>query len=382
MSTILFAGGGTGGHIFPNLAICERMLASVPASVSQGSTDGGTDAPSPLFAVSSRSLDAEICDKAGVPYVGVAAKPWSSKPWHWPGFIASLMAGRRQVEEIIEKYGVSAVVATGGYVSGPAVMAAHRRGVPVALVNLDAVPGKANRKLASLATTVFTAYDTEALPGATLVGLPLRYCALGPDDPREARTQLGLDGERDTLMVTGGSQGAESVNRTVIELISRPDVRRAMENWQVLHITGPGKEHEVADAYARMGMPAAVLAFCDTMGLAWRAATVAVSRSGAGAVAEAWANAVPTVFLPYPHHKDDHQRLNALALTQLGGAILVRDLIDPKANAAQLAGQIQALIRHPAKRQAIIDALTQNRPNDGATVIAQWLMDHIESAAA
>jgi UDP-N-acetylglucosamine--N-acetylmuramyl-(pentapeptide) pyrophosphoryl-undecaprenol N-acetylglucosamine transferase len=151
-----------------------------------------------------------------------------------------------------------------------------------------------------------------------------------------------------------------------------------MRNWQVLHITGPTKESDMAAAYAQLGVPAQVMPFCDTMGLAWGAATVAISRSGAGSVAEAWANAVPTIFLPYPFHKDDHQRLNAGPIVAAGGAVLLKDLVDAPANASQLAAPMLELVCGEAKREAMAAALRATTPIDGAEAVAQWVREVVK----
>jgi len=393
-ATILFAGGGTGGHIYPNLAVWERLAAS----------------HSPLrahFLLSNRSLDADIVSKLNIPFTQLTVKPWSSKPWHWPAFLSALYASKKTVQRIIERENVKAVVVTGGFVSGPAAMAASAMKVPLALVNLDAVPGKANRRMAAKASVVFSAYDSPLLPKATRIGLPLRMSAVAPSrgagfldtshaartlpsgalivalpggaydsDAEEAREQLGLDPNRYTLMITGGSHGAQSVNQAVIELLRHREVLAAMKHWQVLHITGPTKDGDLSATYAQLGIPAKVISFCDTMGLAWGAATLAISRSGAGAVAEAWANAVPTIFLPYPFHKDDHQRLNAGPMVDAapgGGAVLLKDLIDAKQNASQLATPVLELVCDERKRDAMVAALRATRPVDGAEAVAQWV---------
>ncbi len=391
--TILFAGGGTGGHVFPNLAIHERL---------------GSEAASGLirshFLLSNRDLDRDILARTGIPFTQLSVKPWSNKPWHWPAFLAALLQSKKQVEAIIDRENVKAIVITGGFVSGPAAMAAQSCRIPLALVNLDAVPGKANRQMAAKARKrghVFSAYDTPVLPGATRIGLPLRLSAIKsssefrvpssdlkgtPDhetrssDLRTRNSELEtpnsklLDPHRYTLLITGGSQGASSVNLAVLELLRHREVQAAMKHWQILHITGPAKDQEIAAAYAALDMPATVLPFCDVMGQAWGAATIAISRSGAGSVAEAWANAVPTIFLPYPFHKDDHQRLNAGPIVEAGGAVLLKDLIDPKLNASQLAAPLLELICDEKRRDAMVDRLKQTRPADGAEVVAKWVM--------
>jgi UDP-N-acetylglucosamine--N-acetylmuramyl-(pentapeptide) pyrophosphoryl-undecaprenol N-acetylglucosamine transferase len=144
----------------------------------------------------------------------------------------------------------------------------------------------------------------------------------------------------------------------------------------VLHLCGhtPGAAEELKAAYAKAEIPARVETFCNEMGLAWSAATIAISRSGAGSVAEAWANATPTIFLPYPYHKDQHQRLNALPLSEAGAALLMSDQIDPRVNAKQITGPLLALMTNAQRRIHMAELMRQKMPPDGADVVAQWLM--------
>src|SRR5690606_34808033 len=150
--------------------------------------------------------------------------------------------------------------------------------------------------------------------------------------PAQAREALGLAPDQPVLLVTAGSQGAATINRMMMALVKHPQGRAALADWQVYHLSGAREREAVERAYAEAGVAARVEPFCQRMGLAWRSAELAISRAGAGSVAEVLANAVPTIFMPYPYHKDQHQRLNALPLADAGGAVLVQDHIDAEAN--------------------------------------------------
>ena len=247
---------------------------------------------------------------------------------------------------------------------------------------------QANRRLAASATKTFTVYDSPLLPGAARIGLPLRRSAVGLCDVRDARLPPDVDLDCPPIIIAGGSQGALSVNDAVGHLARYPQVQHVLEGWQILHITGPGAPsrkggangERIADAksaYDALGIPSRVMPFCDAMGDAWRAATVAISRSGAGAVAEAWTNATPTIFLPYPFHKDDHQRLNAEPLAADGGCILLRDLKDAGANASQMVGPFMQLACDDAKRKVMIETLRESEPADGADAVAHWVAQQV-----
>lgn len=359
--TILFAGGGSGGHIFPGIAIRERLLERMPNC--QG-----------RFVVSFRQIDTHIMTAQQLPFTTVPVLPFSPRPWRWFRFLRAWSNSVRTVRKLIAEQNVVAVVTTGGFVSAPAVIAARKCRVPVAMVNLDAVPGRANRMLLRHAGELFTAYRHPIMPSAVHIGVPLRRHAIGPDDPREARAQLGLDPERHTLLITGASQGAQSVNRMMVEMTRLTTIARTLAHWQVLHLAGAKDVDAIRAAYTNVGIPARVETFIDRMGLAWRAATVAISRAGAGSVAEAWVNATPTIFMPYPYHKDEHQKHNAQPLVAVSAAILLRDQIDPIANARAMIGPLSALVTNEGERNNMSRWMRENRPPDGAQAVTDWLV--------
>ncbi|MCX5663035.1 MAG: UDP-N-acetylglucosamine--N-acetylmuramyl-(pentapeptide) pyrophosphoryl-undecaprenol N-acetylglucosamine transferase [Planctomycetota bacterium] len=359
-TTILFAGGGTGGHIFPSLAIVERLRE--------------TNCPSkPHFLVSNRPLDAQILGKESLTYTPLVARPPSLQPIKLFAFGRAWFESVAQTTHVIQQMSAVALVAMGGFVAAPAVWAARKAGIPVVLVNLDAVPGMANKQMSRWATEVFSAYATPVLPRANLVGFPLRRSVIGPADVAVARRELSLDPERDTLLVTGASQGAESINNMMIELLNLAQPRKALRAWQVLHLSGPADVERLRKAYEQAQVPARVEAFCNAMGMAWRAADIAVSRAGAGSVAEAWANATPTLFFPYPYHKDQHQRLNTDPLVRIGAAKVFTDKIEPMPNARQLTGPLMALMSNTQQRLHMAELMRERQPGDGAMAIAQWL---------
>lgn len=361
--TILYAGGGTGGHIFPSIAIQERV-ADIDANVR------------PHFLTSQRPLDAQIMADHHFDTTPLPARPMSMRPWHWLGIYKQWRASMNAVDRVIDQHKPIALVAMGGFVAAPAAKAAKRRGVPVLLVNLDAVPGRANRYIAGLATQCFTAYPTDAFADAQLVGVPLRKSALATVDPAAARAALGLTTDRETLLITGASQGARSINQALVALTEDAPFRKAMASWQIYHLAGDNAEDIAAlkAAYAKHGIPAVVQPFTHEMGLTWAAATIAVSRAGAGSVAEVWSSATPTIFLPYPFHKDQHQKLNAAPLVDTDTALMLEDLVDPARNARQLAAPLTQLMQNPGEQQRIRQSLREHQPREGADAAARWLM--------
>lgn len=365
MKTFIFAGGGTGGHIFPALAIHEQLQ------------ELAGDKARSLFVCSSRPLDAEILRREGVPFRIIPARPFSVRPIPLVRFVWTWGGALRAARQVIREAGANAhIIAMGGFVAAPVARAAAVERAPVTLVNMDAVPGKANRWVASMAQHVFTSAPVPARYQRRWRAVPpiVRNSAIAGMPPPQCRAALGLDPARLTLLVTGASQGARSINRLLIRLVrDRPELLRS---WQIIHQTGAGEDAAVRDTYAAAGIPALIQPFFEHMGPAWGAADLAVSRAGAGSVAEAWANHTPTLFLPYPYHRDQHQRHNAQPLEAVGGAVIATDRIDEHANAgpAGPGAILDALIRDAPRRDRMRAALRGLGPADGARRIAVELL--------
>ncbi|KAA0212958.1 MAG: UDP-N-acetylglucosamine--N-acetylmuramyl-(pentapeptide) pyrophosphoryl-undecaprenol N-acetylglucosamine transferase [Leptolyngbya sp. PLA3] len=363
LQAVIFAGGGTGGHIFPAIAILESLHARQP------------DLP-PLFLCSSRDIDRRILEPRALAFRPVPARPFSLRPGPllqfvrtWSGVVRSCTSA---IASHLQKHGVApesaALVATGGFVSAPAVAAARRLGLHTALVNLDAIPGKANRHLASRTDVIFSTY--QAL-GAQLVGPIVRREARAPRDRAACRRRFDLEPARRTLLVTGASQGAESLNRLVPSLVRHNP--QAFADWQILHQAGPERSADVQASYASLPVRAEVVELIDDVGSMWGAADLAIARAGAGTVAEAWINRVPTVFLPYPYHPDEHQRHNAMPLQSAGAALICRDLIDPERNIAAHAEMLVRLLTESRGLLAMSSGFERLAPPDGAEAIASHL---------
>ncbi len=364
---VLLAGGGTGGHIYPNVGILQALRARRP------------EAPA-HFLVSSRPGDASIMDRLGEPFTAspVGPLPPLRRPWTALPFVRDFGAAVRQVLRLLDTHAIRAVVATGGFVSGPAIVAAARRGIPRAMVNLDAVPGQANRVLVRLCSRVFTAYRSSRLPGATAIGLPLRGESVAAVEPAAARETLGLEPARPLLFITGATHGATSIIHMTTELLRRPACAEALRPWQVLHQCGTFPVSELQAAYDAAGVQARVVDYLDVMGHAYAAADLAISRAGAGSVAEAWANATPTLYLPNPYHRDQHQRHNARPMVEGGGALMLDDRVDPVRNADQLGPVLLELTADPRRREGMAEAARQTCPPDGAAAVAAWIDQTIQ----
>ncbi len=359
--TFLFAGGGSGGHISPALAIAERLTDLEPESRS-------------LFACSPRPIDRTMLEQASVAFTVVPGAPFSLRPAGAVRFLRGFTRARRVASELIVRESVDRVVAMGGFVAAPVVAAAARAGVPVTLINLDDPPGKANRWIARRCDQVLTAVE---LPrhrrfARQVTGMPIRRLAMAPGPPEVCRTRLGLAPDRPTLLVTGASQGARSLNALVTALAAQ--AASEFDGWQVLHLAGERDHDRTVAAWDAAGVRAEVRSFVHEMGPVWGAADLAISRAGASSVAEAWANAVPTVFMPYPFHRDRHQERNARPMADAGGAVIEVDHVEISANLPAAGATVRRLMGDRASLGAMRQKLRDTPAPDGAGTVAGLLL--------
>ena len=363
-STVLFAGGGTGGTVGPGVAIAERLLERRPELNIR-------------FLCSDRPVDRRLLDPDGWVSTTTPARSPSIRPRAALAFLQGWLGTRRVTGRMLgELSGRSRVIALGGFVAPPVVAEAVRRRCPVDLVNLDAVAGRANRWVGRRATRVFTAVPTDLPHDGSPVGVPLRRAAMASEGPGEARHALGLDPDRRTLLVTGASQGARSLDRFLLDDIGRADA--VWNGWQVLHLAS-GEVDAIEAAYQDAGIPAVVRPFLDHMGLAWAAADLAISRGGASSVAEIAASRTPAIIIPYPWHADRHQARNAASL-EACGAVEIRD--DPVLGGEAAEGLVKTLhawLADPEEIERRRGAFPGS-PVDSADVLAAAILEGLDEA--
>lgn len=363
----LFAGGGTGGHIYPALAIIEQLQSLDP------------DARCELL-VSDRPNDRDILESLDVPFAPLPAKPFGSRPRSLLRFITSWGPSVRQTRDAIQRLKQShdrvVVIAMGGFVAAPAARAGHCENCEVILINLDAVPGKANELIARKAHAIYSACDIDGHPSWTRVPPIVRASTIEQIEPSEALARFGLDPNTNTLLITGGSTGAQSLNRFLVAFVhAHPD---ALKGWQIIHQTGKQIEdtelNTLRAIYRNASINAWVEHYIDDMGAAYAAADLGIGRCGAGTVAECWGAHLPSIYFPYPYHADQHQLHNAKPLIKAGGAIVCTDHIDPEKNIAAHAQAIAELLDDEDRRKAMRAALQSLGDPDGASLIAQALV--------
>ncbi|MBX6371553.1 MAG: undecaprenyldiphospho-muramoylpentapeptide beta-N-acetylglucosaminyltransferase [Acidothermus sp.] len=315
---VVLAGGGTAGHIEPALALAEALRRRDPGI---GVTMLGT----------SRGLETRLVPARGFELALIPAVPLPRRLT--PALLAvpgRLREAVTSVEKILADVGASVVVGFGGYVALPAYLAARRMRLPYVVHEANARPGLANRWGARFTRFVAVADPSIRLPHAVTVGIPLRTAITTLDRAKlraEAREHFGLLPDAPTLAVTGGSQGARSINQAVIDAL--PELATA--GVQVVHVAGPKQFAEVqpaADA-ARAGLPSdappyVLLAYADRMELVYAAADLLLCRAGALTCAELAAVGLPAVYVPLPHGNGE-QRLNARPVVRAGGGVLISD---------------------------------------------------------
>lgn len=309
--SVVLAGGGTAGHISPMLAIAEAIHRLAPqARQSMIGTPAG--------------LETRLVPEAGYELDLIEKVPFPRRPTRdllrFPGRFRSAI---NAAGEILDRREAEVVVGVGGYVCTPVYLAARRRGIPVVLHEANARPGLANKLGNRFSAFSGVAFENTPLRGAEHVGMPMAQAISRLDRDAErvtARQALGLDPQRPTLVVTGGSSGALNVNRALASAL--PEILST--GAQVLHLTGRGKV--VTDA---TGAPLRAehyhqREYLDGMHLAYAAADLIVARAGAATVCEVAAVGLPAVFVPLPIGNGE-QELNARGLVDAGGALLVKD---------------------------------------------------------
>jgi UDP-N-acetylglucosamine--N-acetylmuramyl-(pentapeptide) pyrophosphoryl-undecaprenol N-acetylglucosamine transferase len=295
---VVLAGGGTGGHLVPAMALASAVeLAGRRPVLVTG------DRP-----IEDRVLAGATWERRRLRVRGFATAGWLGRLQSLRSLPGAVLTAWRWIRQ----WRPALIVLTGGYVALPVGLAARLAGRPFVLVEPNCIPGRTTRLLARMASMVVLLDKTVTLPGraARLGGMPVREAivALG------RRERLPGDGR---LLVLGGSQGARALNLGV------PAALPTDYSGRILHVAGPGRADEARSAYAERGIDAEIVEYLDDMAGALAAADLVVARAGAGTIAELIAATVPAVLVPYPHAADGHQEANARLFARLGGGMVV-----------------------------------------------------------
>ncbi len=350
---VLIAGGGTGGHLFPGIALAQELKRRDPSARI-------------LFVGTARGIETRAVPKAGfeLALLPVSGLKRTGLAGLFMG-LARLPVALVKAMGVVRRFKPQVAVSVGGYAAGPAVLAARMMGVPCVVMEQNAIPGLTNKLLAGVASRVIASLPTTTLAGdkVKVLGnpvradlLPVRESVYQPQSPRR-------------LFVFGGSQGARAINEAMMQLAPRFKEL----NLKVRHQTGEADQQRVRDAYLAAGVTdSTVSAFIDDMASAYRDADLVVCRAGATSIAELTVVGRPSILIPFPGATDDHQTANAKALEQTGACIhvaqsptladelgkLLAELDDDRLNAMAKAAHE---VGRPHAASAIADALEEVR---------------------
>ena len=356
---VAIACGGTGGHLFPGLAVGQELLAR------------GCDV---MLLISPKEVDQQAVRSATgmqivtLPAVGMVRG-------NFVGFFKGFRASCREARRVFAARPPRAVLAMGGFTSAPPVLAGRKLRAATFLHESNTIPGRANRFLSWFVSQAFIGFPSCAERLRTkdilVTGTPVRP-EFVRTDPATARLALGLQPSRDTLLIVGGSQGATAINQLLMRCLD--DLRAALPEIQFLHLTGAKDYEKVSAAYREAKVVAVVRPFLSEMPLALNAATIAISRSGASSLAEFAALRLPAILIPFPTATDNHQFHNARALVETGAA---RMLGEQHASPDNLTRLVISLMTDANERRRLGSALADwHRPN-AAREIAEAVLKKI-----
>jgi UDP-N-acetylglucosamine--N-acetylmuramyl-(pentapeptide) pyrophosphoryl-undecaprenol N-acetylglucosamine transferase len=356
---VAIACGGTGGHVFPGIAVgeqlirhgCDVTLLVSPKEVDQKALKTRTD----MHVVT-------------LPAVGL-------RPGARLAFLNGFRRSYRSSKQLFASRRPCAVLGMGGFTSAPPILAGKALGARTFLHESNTIPGRANRWLSWIVHRACVGFPSAARHlhnrAITITGTPVRP-QIQQRDPGECRDLLRLDARRPVVLVMGGSQGAAGINELVVR--SLRVMSGVARQFQWFHLTGPEDRDKVAQAYEAHGMTAVVHAFFDQMELALGAATVAISRAGASSLAELAAMRLPAVLVPYPAATDDHQFHNARAFVETGAARLLQQ---QEATPEELASLIVELTAAGPVRQGMQRALARWHAPQAAEQITRSLLEAV-----
>ncbi|MBK1831663.1 undecaprenyldiphospho-muramoylpentapeptide beta-N-acetylglucosaminyltransferase [Verrucomicrobiaceae bacterium R5-34] len=349
---VIIACGGTGGHLFPGIAVAEELERQ------------GHEV---LLLISEKKVDAQASSKYGdlrFKTVPAIAKPATLSPKMIP-FLFRLWSTVKQCRAILKEEQADVVLGMGGFTSLPPVMAGKKMGLATYVHDSNAVPGKANRLTARWCRKVLLGFDVakKYFPNSDteVTGTPVRKELEQLPSQADARAKYGLAQDAKTVMVMGGSQGAKHLNTLVVE------AAKAMPGVQFLHITGAADHDRVMELTKDL-KGYHVLLFCDDMASAYAAADMAVCRSGASSMTELAYVALPSVLVPYPYAADDHQTVNAEVFESAGAAVLRQE---SEMDAGSLVADIIRITEEPAVCEEMKNRADQLAVKDAASRICK-----------
>ncbi len=359
MGRFIIAGGGTGGHLFPGIAIAREL-------------EGRFDKTEILFAVGRKKMEAEILSSYGYPVSSIHVEGLKGRGWKKGlAVLVRLPTALFQSMAIIRGFSPDLVLGVGGYSAGPMCLVARFMGIPTAIHEQNSFPGLTNRLLSRFVDRVMISFEESRRhfggDEIILTGNPVRQ-ELFIDAGAEPRAGKGF-----TILVVGGSQGARAINEAFTEAMSH--LKRKGRGLEVIHQTGEMDYHRVLEDYRTKGLKGEVVPFIKDMSRAYQRAHMVISRAGASTISELAALGKPSILIPYPYSANQHQEVNARSLVQAGGAVMV---LQEDMSAVGLA---EIITRYMDDRLAL-DRLGENARRVGRRDAAKVIVDQLVEVLA
>jgi UDP-N-acetylglucosamine--N-acetylmuramyl-(pentapeptide) pyrophosphoryl-undecaprenol N-acetylglucosamine transferase len=350
---VMVVGGGTGGHLFPGIAVVEELRRRNPQV-------------QVMFVGTERGIEARVLPRLGEKLSLVDVRPWLGRsPLQLARNVAILPKAVAQATSLLRQWKPQLVLGLGGYTAGPVLMLAAAMRIPTALLEQNAHVGLTNRLLSNTVGRAYLTYP-QTLPQfgsekGRVLGNPVRRAfveaaQLAMHDP------AGQEARARRVLVLGGSQGAKTLNDIVPSALAL-----ASQNVSVLHQTGESAVEQVKQRYRELGVEAEVVPFIDDMARAYASASLVVARAGATTLAELCAIGKPSILIPYPHAAEDHQMKNARAMQDAGAALAIAE---SELSAEGLASQVRSLLVGRSERRAMAEsARALGRPEAAAAIV-------------
>ncbi len=364
---MLIAGGGTGGHLFPGMAVAQEFMSRGPGR-------------RVLFVGTARGLEARLVPEAGYEFAAIRSRGIAGMGIM--GKVKGLLVMPLSVVDalaVVRRFRPHVALGVGGYVSGPAILAARIAGVPAAIQEQNTVPGAANRILARIVKLVFVAFDparrwfaaADRKGRVVVTGNPVRQKIVDALLAGKGGEERAPDVSGKTrLLVVGGSQGAHGLNLLALDAVAALGSEERGK-LSVRHQSGEKDREMVQARYRELGVEASVEPFITDMAAAYLGADLAVSRSGAGAVAEIALAGLPSVLVPFPYAASDHQAVNASVLVDAGAAVMFRE---GEADGEKIARAMAQIVNDPARRRAMAErARAAARPDAARQIVDRCL---------
>jgi UDP-N-acetylglucosamine--N-acetylmuramyl-(pentapeptide) pyrophosphoryl-undecaprenol N-acetylglucosamine transferase len=309
---VIFAGGGTGGHLMAGLSIAQEISSRSPGAHI-------------IFFGTNKKGESGYIGKSGYEFKQIEACKLTSFI-RLPLFIFVSLIGIIHSMINIARIKPDIIIGLGGYGSALPVVAAYVIGIPIVLIEQNVIPGRANLIMSRWADAILCHWEStknrfKKAGSVSVTGIPVRN-GIVENETEVVKNPFGLASQGKTLLVMGGSQGSQAINKVILQSI--PELKALIQGLQIIHLTGKEGYKEAKDAYDDLGISSFVSEFSNDIGAAYRLADLVICRAGANTIAEISTVGIPAILIPYPYATDNHQYWNAYELARIGGALIIK----------------------------------------------------------